>query len=93
MSGQVISKQFEVEGENGFHLRPITLLVQLAGRFESDITIVKDGNSVGTRSVMELLLLGAQHGDVLEVSISGSDSSEALIAVEELFKEIAESND
>lgn len=93
MCGQEISKQFEVPGENGFHLRPITLLVQLAGRFDSTITICKDGNCVGTRSVMELLLLGAQRGDVLEIRASGSDSSQALAAVEELFKEIAEGND
>ncbi|MDT8391766.1 MAG: HPr family phosphocarrier protein [Lentisphaeria bacterium] len=88
-----MSKQFTVEGENGFHLRPITLLVQLSGKFDSTITISKDGNQVGTGSVMELLLLGAQKGDVLEVTVTGADSADALNAIEAFFKETAQGND
>lgn len=93
MSPPILSKQFTIEGENGFHLRPITMLVKLSGEFESTITISKDGNQVGTGSVMELLLLGAQQGDVLDVTITGSDSADALNAIEDFFKEIATGND
>lgn len=69
------------------------MLVKLSGEFESTITISKDGNQVGTGSVMELLLLGAQQGDVLDVTITGSDSADALNAIEDFFKEIATGND
>jgi phosphocarrier protein len=93
MSGQVTSKTFQISSENGFHLRPISMLVELAGRFESRITVSKDGMSVGAGSVMELLLLGAQQGDMLEVTATGQDSPEALNAIEEFFKELAEGDD
>lgn len=93
MSNQSVSKAFQVSGENGFHLRPISLLVELAGRFNSSITVSKGDVSVGARSVMELLLLGAQEGDVLEITAEGRDSAEALDAIEEFFNELAEGDD
>jgi len=83
------SKVFLVEGENGFHLRPISLIVELATKFDSDIKIRKDDVSVGAKSVMELLLLGAQRGDRLEVTAVGVDCAEALHAIEQLFSQLA----
>ncbi len=93
MSKPAVSKRVRITGENGFHLRPISLLAELAGRFDSTITVGKDGMKVGARSVMELLLLGAQQGDELEVTAIGQDSSEAINAIEEFFNELAENDD
>lgn len=87
------TRQFAIESASGFHLRPISLLVELSGRFNSDITVCKDGVQVGARSVMELLLLGAQQGDVLEITAVGADSLEALDAIGQFFAELAESDD
>jgi len=93
MSEQALSKTFEVVSENGFHLRPISLLVEVAGRFTSNITVDKGGVCVGAKSVMELLLLGAQQGDMLEITAAGEDSLEALNAIEEFFNELARGDD
>ena len=87
------TRQFTVESANGFHLRPISLLVELSNRFNSDITVSKDGIQVGARSVMELLLLGAQQGDMLEITAIGEDSLEALNAIEEFFAGLAENDE
>jgi phosphotransferase system HPr (HPr) family protein len=89
---QAASKTFEIASEHGFHLRPISMLVELALQYDSQITVAKGEVSVGAKSVMELLLLGAQQGDVLEVTAVGPDGPEALDAIEEFFHGLAKGN-
>ena len=86
--GQVRTRVLEVKGKSGFHLRPVSMLVQVASKYDSEITVRKDNISVGAGSVMELLLLGAQQGDRLEVTACGADSAEALDAIERLFRDL-----
>jgi len=65
----------------GLHARPSTQIAQVAGRFDADIAITKDGLAVDAKSVLELLMLAAECGSELVVTANGDDAESA---VEEL---------
>jgi len=82
---KTISKKFKVLNEYGIHARPAALLVQTAGKFESDIFIEKDGNQVSCKSIMGLMTLEGYPGSTLGVTTAGMDAEEAMKEIEELF--------
>ena len=71
----------------GLHARPATLFARTAGRFGASVTVRKDGQTINGKSVLNLMMLAAEEGSVLEVSADGDDSAEALDALEALLKE------
>ena len=80
-----VTREFEISNQYGIHARPAALIVKTAARFDADITIEKDGNSVSGKSIMGLMTLEAGRGAVLRVTASGSDGEEALDHLEALI--------
>ncbi len=76
-------KQFKIIDETGIHARPATLLVQTAGKFNSDISIEYKGKSVNLKSIMGVMSLGIPMGADIKVTAEGNDADEALKAIEE----------
>jgi phosphocarrier protein len=62
------------------------MLVKAANRFESEILIEKDGNSVNGKSIMGVLMLAAGKGSRLTVTIEGPDAAEAMAELGKLFE-------
>jgi phosphocarrier protein len=62
------------------------MLVKAANRFESEILIEKDGNSVNGKSIMGVLMLAASKGSRLTVTIEGPDAAEAMAELTKLFE-------
>ena len=75
-----------VKNRMGLHARPAALFVQEAGKFKSQIYVVKDGLQVNGKSVMGLMLLAAESGSKLTVKADGPDEAQALEALEKLFE-------
>ena len=71
----------------GLHARAAAQLVKLANQFGSEIMIEKDGESVNAKSIMGILMLAAVCGSEITVNIEGSDSEEAMVAIEEMVKD------
>ena len=72
---------------NGLHARPAALLAGAAKKFDSDIRLVRGGESVNAKSVVSISGLCTQKGDPVQIKASGKDSA---AAVEALTKPIAE---
>jgi phosphocarrier protein HPr len=85
MSLTTLQRQVTVINQQGLHFRPADLLVRAANRFQSQIEIVKDGQSVDCRSIMGILTLGAAQGVQLYLRATGEDAEEALASLVELF--------
>lgn len=84
----MISKQFVISGEYGFHLRPSQVLMEAATPFTSEIHLIKaDGKKANGKSLLELMTLGLESGQTVDVEINGSDEDEVMQVVEKLFKE------
>lgn len=76
-----------ITDELGIHARPAGLLVKLAGGFQSEVTISKEGKKANAKRIMALMGLGAVKGTEITVSVEGADEEEAAAAVETFLKE------
>jgi phosphocarrier protein len=52
--------------------------------FNAQVSVSKDGTTVGGTSIMGLMMLAASTGSTIEVSASGPQAEEALEALERL---------
>lgn len=83
----MLSKQLKVVNEAGIHARPAAAIVDTCARFKSRITIVKGDIRANAKSIMNIMLLAAEHSAELVVETDGPDEEEAMRAVEKLFEE------
>lgn len=58
--------------------RPVAVLVQIASKYESKITIKADNKKINAKSIMGMMSLGAGNGDVITVEADGEDEEAAL---------------
>ncbi|MEE8274051.1 MAG: HPr family phosphocarrier protein [Alphaproteobacteria bacterium] len=80
-TGAIVRRTIVIENERGLHARAAAKFVQVAGRFEADVTVHKDGTVVSGRSIMGLMMLAAGLGCEIELAASGGDAEEALAAL------------
>ncbi len=80
-----IERTITIRNQRGLHARAAAKFVKLAGEFEADITVTKDGQSVSGGSIMGLMMLAAGIGSDIVVSISGADSAAAMDAIAALI--------
>ena len=76
-----------VKHENGLHLRPLSQIVQLANKFNSELLIRKGDRTVDGKVMLDLLTLAAEQGSVLVLDARGADAAEALQAIAALFEQ------
>jgi phosphocarrier protein len=79
-----VSKVVTIVNKQGLHARPIMQFVDLANRFQSQITITKGTQVVDGKSPMEIMLLEAICGTELTLTTVGSDAEQALDALADL---------
>ena len=70
----------------GLHARAAAKFVKIAERYDCEIEVSKDGQSVSGRSIMGLLMLAAIPGSIIEVRLKGD---EAAAAAEEIATLVA----
>jgi phosphotransferase system HPr (HPr) family protein len=81
MTGQILQRLVVITNPQGFHMRPATAFAQLAGKFESVVTVCKGDQRINGKSPLELMFLGAEQGTELILEVSGSDAPAALEAL------------
>ncbi len=77
---------YTITDELGIHARPAGLFVKLAGGFQSNITVAKDGKEANAKRIMALMGLSATKGAEITVTVEGPDEEEAAQAVEDFLK-------
>jgi phosphocarrier protein len=73
--------------ELGLHLRAAAAFVKLAERFQSDVTLERDGQSANGKSIIALVTLAATRGTPVRVSAVGGDAQAAVDALSKLIRE------
>ena len=86
----VIKKKIIVKNKQGLHARPAALFVQIANKFDSRITVSRDDEEVNGKSIMGILMLGAEKGSSIVIEADGED---AHLAIPELEKIITAEED
>ena len=80
----VIERTIAIRNQRGLHARAAAKFVKLAGAFDADITVTKDGQSVSGSSIMGLMMLAAATGTEICVQATGDDAVAALDALAQL---------
>lgn len=80
-----VIRELVVVNRLGIHARPAAMFVRVASRFESEITLEKDGERINGKSIMGLMMLAAGPGTRLRLEASGHDAHDALQALDELI--------
>ncbi|MDP6630716.1 MAG: HPr family phosphocarrier protein [Kiritimatiellia bacterium] len=80
------TRVFEIRNQYGIHARPAALFVKTAARYDVDVLVEKDGNSVSGKSIMGLMTLEASKGSKLTVSATGLDAEQVLDELQALFE-------
>lgn len=79
-----LSREFPIINKKGLHARATAKFVQCCEKYDAEITVSKDGETVGGSSIMGILTLGAGIGSTIAVTASGPQALEALDALEAL---------
>jgi len=79
--------RLEIKNRLGLHARAAALLVQIVARFNAEITVAKDDQTVNGKSILGLMMLAAGQGTVIEVAAEGPDAQAALDAITALVED------
>ena len=78
-------RQFTIVNRRGLHARAAAQFVKLAGEFNAEITVARDGTEVSGLSIMGLMMLAASPGTSIEVRARGDQAEEAIAAIAALI--------
>lgn len=83
----IVTKKLTVKNKSGLHARPAALFVQIANKFDSRITVKRDDDSeeVNGKSIMGILMLGAEKGSVIVIEAEGDDADAAMLELEKII--------
>lgn len=74
-----------IKSRFGLHMRPAAEVSKLASGYDALVAFYKEGRIAHAHSVVELLTLGAFHGDEIKVTAVGNEAEAALGAVTDYF--------
>ncbi len=79
-------RELLIVNRKGLHARASAKFVQTVERFDAAVTVTRCGETVGGRSIMGLLTLGAAKGTTITVTAKGEDAAESLAAIAALIE-------
>jgi len=79
-----VSKELLIINKRGLHARASAKFVQTVDRFDAEVTVSKDGMTVGGTSIMGLMMLAASPGCSVFVTATGAQAQQALDALDAL---------
>ena len=86
MNGHPLQMQVLITNPQGLHMRPSAAFAELAGRFQSNVTVHYEGKAVNGKSLWDLMLLAAMPNTELTLEADGPDAAAALDALAALLQ-------
>jgi phosphocarrier protein len=80
-------QETEIINKLGLHARASAKLTQLAGKFQSEISVSRNGKRVNAKSIMGVMMLAANKGSTINIETNGPDEEQALEALVKLVKD------
>ena len=81
------SRKVTIQNKRGLHARASAKFVSLAGEYEAEIMVSREGTEVVGTSIMGLMMLAAARGDEITLRGDGEGAKEALDALEKLVND------
>lgn len=79
-----VKKKVTIKNKQGLHARPAALFVQIANKYDSQVTVKKGKETVNGKSIMGILMLAANKGSKIIIEVIGDDAQEAINELEAL---------
>ena len=80
-----IRQDVEIINKLGLHARASAKFTQLAGTFQSEVWLERNGRRVNGKSIMGVMMLAAGIGSKVELEVNGADEAAALAALKTLI--------
>jgi len=74
-----------ISNKLGLHARASAKLTKLAGSFQSEIFMSRNGRRVNAKSIMGVMMLAAGMGSVVQIETDGADEQPAMDAIRALI--------
>lgn len=81
----LLRKKVVIKNKQGLHARPAALFVQIANKFDSRITVRRNKEEVNGKSIMGILMLGAEKGSTIMIEVEGDDAHMAILELEKII--------
>lgn len=80
-----VERKVTILNKTGLHARPAAVFVQVANKFDSEISVAKGKQKVNGKSIMGILMLAAGQGQQVIISAVGADAEQAINELEKLL--------
>ena len=80
----VVEKGLIVKNKLGLHARPAALFVQIANKYDAEISVKKGRQLVNGKSIMGIMMLAASRGSKISIIAKGDDARKAVAELEKL---------
>ncbi|MNH74344.1 Phosphocarrier protein HPr [compost metagenome] len=81
-----MQRNFKITDEDGIHARPATALVNTANKFKGAESFAEaKGKKVTLKSILGVLSLGLEQGDIITLSSEGEEAEAALSALSDIM--------
>ena len=81
----IVEKKIIIKNKLGLHARPAALFVQIANKFDCDISLRKGKQKVNGKSIMGIMMLAAGKGDTIHIKAKGEGANKAISELEDLL--------
>jgi len=81
----IVERTVIIKNRQGLHARPAALFVQVANKFDSDVTVIKGKTKINGKSIMGIMMLEAGKGSKVTIITKGEDAENAMTELEALL--------
>ena len=81
------NKEVEIINKLGLHALASAKITQLAGKFQSEVWLSRNKHRVNAKSIMGVMTLAANKGSKINIETTGSDETEAMLALINLIED------
>ena len=82
----MIKTRILISNKLGLHARASAKLTKMAGGFQSEVHLSRNGRRVNAKSIMGVMMLAAGIGSEVEIETEGPDEAEAMSALRLLIE-------
>ncbi len=82
---EAVAAIFVIKNQKGLHARAAAKFVKCVERFDADVTVTKQENSVSGASIMGLMMLAAANGTEISVTATGQQAKAVMVALKKLI--------
>ena len=80
----IVEKTLTIKNELGIHARSAAMIVRALERYQSSVSLERDGTRVDARSLLDILTLACPKDSEIVVRADGDDAREVVESLEKL---------